>query len=86
MKSEKKKISKGWGIKLKNGTILTFSIRHTRNDAIRDVESYYISQWKKLRKQGMAVVKLEIKEIEQADKAIQIKDPKQPFPQLEMFK
>ncbi len=74
-----------WGIKWKTGTILPFSIRHTRRDAIKDIESNYKSQWKQMKKQGMSAVKLEIKEVVKTDRINQIKDPTQPYPQLDLF-
>ncbi len=82
MKRDKKKVSKGWGIKLKTGTILPCTIRHTRKDAIKNMEFNSKSQWKQMRKQGMSAVKLEIKEVQQVSK---IRDPTQPFKQLNIF-
>ncbi|WP_185213781.1 hypothetical protein [Sphingobacterium mizutaii] len=75
-----------WGIKWKTGIILPFSIRQTRREAIKDMESNHKSQWKQLKKQGMSTVKLEIKEAAQQTKRNLNKDSREPFPQLELFK
>lgn len=71
-----------WGIKWNTGIILPYSIRHTRRDAIKAMESNFKSQWKQMKKQGMSTVKLEIKEVQQVSK---IRDPTQPFKQLNIF-
>lgn len=85
MEQLKRKAMIAWGIKWKTGIILPFSIRQTRRDAIKDMESNYKSHWKQMKKQGMFAVKVEIREVIQTDKVGKIKDPAQPFPQLELF-
>lgn len=74
-----------WGIKWKTGTILPFSIRLTKREAIREIAVSNKKPWKELRKQGMVAVKLEIREFKKS-KCPQVKmDSTQPFPQLELF-
>lgn len=86
MEQLKRKPMIAWGIKWKTGIILPFSIRKTRRDAIKDMESNYKSQWRQLKKQGMSAVKLEIRELQKTSIGKPDKDPCQPFPQLDLFK
>ena len=85
MEQVKRKPMIAWAIKWNSGIILPFSIRHTRKDAILYMESNYRSQWKILKKQGMAAVKVEIKEVVKVERAHKKKDLTQPFPQLQLF-
>ncbi|OYD44310.1 hypothetical protein CHU00_17530 [Sphingobacterium cellulitidis] len=80
----KRKTNIAWGIKCKTGIILPFSIRHTRRDAIKDMESNYKASWNHLKKQGMTVVKVEIREFQKLNIFKPVKDPSQPFPQLKI--
>lgn len=74
-----------WGIKLKTGTILPFSIRLTRKDAIREMVLCNKKTWKELRKQGIVAVKIEIREFKKSKSPKRKVDPTQPFPQLDLF-
>ncbi|WP_313261909.1 hypothetical protein [Sphingobacterium sp.] len=86
MEQLKRKPMIAWGIKRSTGLILPFSIRYTRRDAIKELESSHKSQWKQLKKQGMSAVKLEIRELQKTSIGKPAKDPCQPFPQLDLFK
>lgn len=86
MEQPKRKAMVAWGIKWKTGIILPFSIRQTRREVIKDMESNYKSSWKQLKKQGMNAIKLEIRELQKTNIGKPAKDPCQPFPQLDLFK
>ncbi len=81
-----KKTTIAWGIKWKSNLILPYSIRHTRRDTITSIETLLKATWKQLRKEGYQVVKLEINEFQKDILVKQLKDPTQPFPQLNLFK
>lgn len=74
-----------WGIKWKTGTILSFSIRLTKREAIREIAVSNKKPWKDLRKEGMVAVKLEIREFKKSKYPQGKVDPTQTFPQLDLF-